>query len=55
MTLSAKDLPLTAAQILARLNALGAAGASFADDVFAIKGSADATKKVRLEVDGLTT
>jgi len=36
--------------------ALATAGAvEFADDVFRVKGSLDATKKVALEVDGLTT
>jgi len=48
-------LPLTGAEILARLNGLGAAGASFADDVFRIKGSSDATKLAAFEVDGFTT
>jgi hypothetical protein len=46
---------LSGAQILAKLLALGALGAAFSDDVFAIKGSADATKIARFEVDGLTT
>lgn len=53
--LKTKSRPLTGAQILGKLNALGAVGAAFADDVFAVKGSSDATKNVRLEVDGLTT
>lgn len=43
------------ALILAKLNALGAVGAAFTDSVFAIKGSGDATKKLRFEVDGFTT
>lgn len=34
---------------------LGASSTTPADDVFHVVGSADATKKVRLEVDGLTT
>lgn len=55
MTITASVAPLTAAQVLGRLNALGAVGATLADDVFCIKGSADGTKKVRFEVDGLTT
>lgn len=46
---------LTGDQILAALLGLGASGAAFADDVFAIKGSSDATKLARFEVDGLTT
>ena len=33
----------------------GTASTSFVDTTFAVIGSADATKKVRLEVDGLTT
>ncbi len=47
-------LPLTGAQILARLNGLGAASAAFTDSVFAIVGSSDSTKKAIFEVDGFT-
>lgn len=47
-------------EVAARLagidTALATAGSSeFADDVFRVKGSVDATKKVAIEVDGLTT
>lgn len=44
------------AHISAIDTALASAGsAEFGDDVFRVKGSADATKKVAIEVDGLTT
>lgn len=48
-------LPLSGADVLARLNGLGAASAAFTDSVFAIAGSSDATKKAVFEVDGFTT
>lgn len=44
--------PLTGAQILARLNAVGLA---FVDSSFSIIGSSDATKIAKFEVDGFTT
>lgn len=47
--------PQSGAQLLAAINGLGSSGFAVADDVFAIKGSADATKLARFEVDGITT
>ena len=47
--------PMAGSTILARLNALGAAGAAFTDSVFAIVGSSDSTKTAVFEVDGFTS
>ncbi len=48
-------VPLSGAEILARLVGLGAAGVAIADSIFRITGSSDATKLAAFEVDGFTT